>query len=291
MTTGFIGLGTMGAAIAANLVRAGQHVRVWNRSPGPVAALVARGAEAAASPAGAAQAEVLFSMLADDAATRAAIVDGGALDALAAGAVHVNMATVSVAFAREMAALHARHGVGYVAAPVLGRPDVAAAGRLNILAAGPAELIDRVQPLLDTIGQKTWRFGERPEQANAVKLAANFMIASAIEAMAAASNLAAGFDVPAAAFLEMIAATLFAAPVYKGYGALIAERRFLPAGFKMTLGLKDIRLALEAAEAAHVPLPFAGVLKDNLLDGIAHGGADSDWAALAQVAVRRAGQG
>ncbi len=291
MTTGFIGLGGMGAAMAANLVRAGQVVRVWNRSPGPVAALVAQGAEAAASPAEAAQAEVLFSMLADDTATRLAIVDAGALDALPAGAVHVNMATVSVAFAREMAALHAGRGVGYVAAPVLGRPDMAAAGKLNILAAGPTGLINRVQPLLDAIGQKTWRFGEQPEQANAVKLAANFMIASAIEAMAEASTLAAGFGVPPGAFLDMIAATLFAAPVYKGYGTLIAERRFVPAGFKMTLGLKDIRLALEAAEAAHVPLPFAGVLKDNLLDGIAHGGANSDWAALAQVAVRRAGQG
>jgi hypothetical protein len=291
MTIGFIGLGTMGAPMAANLVRAGQHVRVWNRSPGPVAALVARGAEAAATPAQAADAGMLFSMLADDAATRMAVLEGGCLDALAAGAVHVNMATVSVAFACEMAALHAQRGIGYVAGPVLGRPDIAAAGTLNILAAGPGALIDRVQPLLDAIGQKTWRFGERPEQANAVKLAANFMIASAIEAMAEASTLAAGFDVPAAAFLDMIAATLFAAPVYKGYGALIAERRFVPAGFRMTLGLKEIRLALEAAEAAHVPLPFGGVLKDNLLDGIAHGGADSDWAALAQVAVRRAGQG
>lgn len=291
MITGFIGLGAMGAPMAANLVRAGQHVRVWNRSAGPVEALVAQGAEAAADPADAARVDVLFSMLADDTATRAAVVDGGGLDALAPGAVHVNMATVSVAFAREMAALHAQRGIGYVAAPVLGRPDVAAAGTLNILAAGPGELIDRVQTLLDAIGQKTWRFGERPEQANAVKLAANFMIASAIEAMAEASTLAAGYDVPATAFLEMIAATLFAAPVYKGYGTLIAERRFVPAGFKMTLGLKDVRLVLEAAEAAHVPLPFASVLKDNLLDGIAHGGADSDWAALAQVAVRRAGQG
>ncbi len=291
MTTGFIGLGTMGTPMAANLLRAGQHVHVWNRSPGPVAALVAQGAEAAGSPAEAARGDVLFSMLADNSAARAAIVEGGVLDALAAGAVHVNMATVSVAFAREMAALHAQRGIGYVAAPVLGRPDVAAAGKLNILAAGAADLIDRVQPLLDAIGQKTWRFGDRPEQANAVKLAANFMIASAIEAMAEASTLAAGYDVPAAAFLEMIAATLFAAPVYQGYGALIAERRFVPAGFKMALGLKDVRLALEAGEAAHVPLPFASVLKDNLLDGIAHGGADSDWAALAQVAVRRAGQG
>jgi 3-hydroxyisobutyrate dehydrogenase-like beta-hydroxyacid dehydrogenase len=200
------------------------------------------------------------------------------------------MATVSVQFAREMAQLHAERGVGYVAAPVLGRSDVAAAGRLNILAAGPDELIARVQPLLDLIGAKTWGFGDRPEQANAVKLAANFMLASAIEAMAEAATLASGYDVPAPAFLEMVTSTLFAAPAYKGYGALIAEKRYEPVGFKLTLGLKDIRLALEAADRAHVPMPFASVLKDNFLDAVASGDGNRDWAALANVAGRRAGQ-
>jgi 3-hydroxyisobutyrate dehydrogenase-like beta-hydroxyacid dehydrogenase len=290
MRVGFIGLGAMGAAMAANLIRGGHRLRVWNRSPAPVAALVEQGAEAASSPEDAARAEVLISMLADDGAVRAAIVDGGVLATPEAGLIHVNMATVSVQFAREMAQLHAERGVGYVAAPVLGRSDVAAAGRLNILAAGPDELIARVQPLLDLIGAKTWGFGDRPEQANAVKLAANFMLASAIEAMAEAATLASGYDVPAPAFLEMVTSTLFAAPAYKGYGALIAEKRYEPVGFKLTLGLKDIRLALEAADRAHVPMPFASVLKDNFLDAVASGDGNRDWAALANVAGRRAGQ-
>jgi 3-hydroxyisobutyrate dehydrogenase-like beta-hydroxyacid dehydrogenase len=290
MRVGFIGLGAMGAAMAANLIRGGHRLRVWNRSPAPVAALVEQGAEAASSPEDAARAEVLISMLADDGAVRAAIVDGGVLATPEAGLIHVNMATVSVQFAREMAQLHAERGVGYVAAPVLGRSDVAAAGKLNILAAGPDELIARVQPLLDLIGAKTWGFGDRPEQANAVKLAANFMLASAIEAMAEAATLASGYDVPAPAFLEMVTSTLFAAPAYKGYGALIAEKRYEPVGFKLTLGLKDIRLALEAADRAHVPMPFASVLKDNFLDAVASGDGNRDWAALANVAGRRAGQ-
>jgi 3-hydroxyisobutyrate dehydrogenase-like beta-hydroxyacid dehydrogenase len=168
MNIGFIGLGAMGKAMASKLLRAGQPLRVWNRNPAPVDALAALGAERAASPAEAAKVEVLFSMLADDAAARAVVLDGGALDAMPPGSIHVNMATVSVAFAREMAARHAERGVGYVAAPVLGRVDVAVAGKLNIVAAGASELIDRVQPLLDLLGQKTWRFGEVPERANAV---------------------------------------------------------------------------------------------------------------------------
>ncbi len=215
MRVGFIDLGAMGSAMAANLVRGGHDVRVWNRSPGPVAALVEQGAKAASSPADAARCEVLISMLADDAAVRAAILDGGVLAEPEPGLVHVNMATVSVEFAREMARLHAERGVGYVAAPVLGRSNVAAAGKLNILAAGPAELIARVQPLLDLMGARTWGFGDRPEQANAVKLAANFMLASAIEAMAEAATLASSHGVPAPAFLDMVTSTLFAAPAYR----------------------------------------------------------------------------
>ena len=174
---------------------------------------------------------------------------------------------------------------------MLGRADVAAAGKLNILAAGDTVLLDRVQPLLDVLGQKTWRFGALPEQGNAVKLAANFMIASAIEAMGEAAALAQGHNVTGAAFLEMITSTIFAAPVYKGYGGMIAEQRFEPPGFTMVLGLKDARLALEAAEGVRVPMPFASVIKDNFLDGIAHGDGERDWAALSTVAARRAGQG
>jgi 3-hydroxyisobutyrate dehydrogenase-like beta-hydroxyacid dehydrogenase len=290
MKIAFIGLGTMGVPMALNLVRAGHNVRVWNRSAGPVHTLVAAGATGAATPAEIGAVDVAFSILADDKATREVIVDGGVLAGLHPGAIHVNMATVSVQLARDFTLLHEANGAGYLAAPVLGRADVAAAGKLNILAAGKPALFERVQPLLDVLGQKTWRFGERPEQANAVKLAANFMIASAIEAMGEAAALAQGHDVPAADFLEMITSTIFAAPVYKGYGGIIAERKYQPPGFKLVLGLKDARLALEAAEGARVPMPFASVIKDNFLDGIAHGDGELDWAALARVAARRAGQ-
>jgi 3-hydroxyisobutyrate dehydrogenase-like beta-hydroxyacid dehydrogenase len=290
MKIGFIGLGTMGVPMALNLVRAGHKLRVWNRSGGPVETLLAEGAEAAASPAEIGAADVVFSILADDKATREVIIDGGVLAGLQSGAIHVNMATVSVQLAREFTSLHEAHGVGYLAAPVLGRADVAAAGKLNILAAGKSELFDRVQPLLDVLGQKTWRFGERPEQGNAVKLAANFMIAAAIEAMGEAAALAAGHDVAGADFLEMITSTIFAAPVYKGYGGIISSQKYEPPGFKLVLGLKDARLALEAAEGARVPMPFASVIKDNFLDGVAHGDGNLDWAALARVAGRRAGQ-
>lgn len=290
MKIGFIGLGTMGVPMALNLVRAGHTVRVWNRSPGPVQTLVEAGAEGAATPAEIGAVDVVFSILADDKATRGVIIDGGVLAGLKPGAIHVNMATVSVQLARDFTSLHEAKGVGYLAAPVLGRADVAAAGKLNILAAGKPELFDRVQPLLDVLGQKTWRFGERPEQGNAVKLAANFMIASAIEAMGEAAALAQGHDVAGADFLEMITSTIFAAPVYKGYGGIIAGQKYEPPGFKLVLGLKDARLALEAAEGARVPMPFASVIKDNFLDGIAHGDGELDWAALARVAARRAGQ-
>ncbi len=200
------------------------------------------------------------------------------------------MATVSVDFTREMAALADRHGVRYLAAPVLGRHDVAAAGQLNILTAGDPALIAEVQPLLDVLGQKTWYFGPQPEQAASVKLAANFMLGCAIEAMAEASALVRGYAVPPADFLSMITRTLFNAPAYVGYGQLIAEERYSPPGFKLRLGLKDVRLAQQAAEARHVPMPFASVIKDNSLDALAHDEGELEWAALANVAKRRSGQ-
>ena len=195
MTIAFLGLGAMGHHMAANLLKSGQPVTVWNRSEAPVQALVALGATAAAMPAQCGLADLVFTMLADDVASRAVLLEGGVLDAMAPGSIHVNMATVSVAFAREMAALHAARGIGYLAAPVLGRVDVAAAGKLNILAGGPDELVARVQPLFDLLGQKTWRFGAAPEQANAVKLACNLTLACAIEAMGEGAALAGAHDI------------------------------------------------------------------------------------------------
>ncbi len=290
MDIGFLGLGTMGAPMARNLLRAGHTVRVWNRSPAPREALLKDGAHACDTPLDVAVAPILISMLANDEAVRSAVLDSGLLEALPEGAVHVNMATVSVAFAQELAALHAGRGVAYVAAPVLGRVDVAEAGNLNILAGGDAAAIERVQPLLDVLGARTWRFGDAPGQANAVKLAANFCLASAIGTMAEAGALVRGHGVAQSDFLQMLGSTIFPGPVYQGYGGLIAREQYTPAGFKLRLGLKDVRLALAAGEAAHVPMPIASVLRDGLLEGVAHGDGDLDLAALAKVSARRAGQ-
>jgi 3-hydroxyisobutyrate dehydrogenase-like beta-hydroxyacid dehydrogenase len=290
MTIGFIGLGAMGRNMAARLLQAGEPLIVWNRSPEPAQALAGQGARLALQPADAGKADVLFTMLADDAATRSVLLDGGVLAAMAPGSIHVNMATVSVAFGREMAVLHAGRGIGYIAAPVLGRVDVAAAGKLNILAGGPADLVARVQPYFDLMGQKTWRFGDAPEQANAVKLGANLTLACAIEAMGESSALVRAHGIGAAEFLDLLGQTLFAgSPVYKGYGGMIAQERYSPAGFKLSLGLKDVGLAVEAGRDKGVPLAFGNALVENLRDAMGQGDGELDLAALAKVTARRGG--
>ncbi|KRV81906.1 NAD(P)-dependent oxidoreductase [Pseudomonas citronellolis] len=290
MKIGFLGLGGMGAGMAANLIRGGHQVHLWNRSPAALEPLLALGGLAAADPLAAFDADVVISMLADDTATRAVLLDSGALDSARPGLIHLSMATLSVALVGELAERHRQRDVAFIAAPVFGRTDVAAAGKLNILAAGPADAIAEVQPLLDLMGQKTWPLGDDPLSAAAVKIAGNFMIASAIEAMGEASALAKGFGVEPAQLLEIMGSTLFNAPVYRNYGALIAEQRYEPAAFRLVLGLKDVGLALAAGQSRHVPLPFASVLRDNLLEAVAQGDGERDWAALAQVAMRRSGQ-
>ncbi|HEY9131547.1 MAG TPA: NAD(P)-dependent oxidoreductase [Dyella sp.] len=288
MKVGFIGLGAMGAAMASNLVKAGHAVTVWNRSPDATAPLVSLGAKAAGTPERAAQGEVLMSMLANDKAVREVLLDGGLLDAMDPGTVHVNHATISVELARVLAEEHARRGLGYVSAPVFGRPDVAAAGKLNILAAGKPGDVQKVQPLLEAMGTKVWPLGETPERANIVKIAGNFMLVTAVESMAEASTLTRAYGVSAADFLDIMTNTLFASPVYQGYGKLIVEERFKPAGFALPLTLKDVGLALEAGTSRRVPLPFAGVLRDTLLEALAQGDEALDISALSQVAARRA---
>jgi 3-hydroxyisobutyrate dehydrogenase-like beta-hydroxyacid dehydrogenase len=289
MDIGFIGLGEMGARMVENILKAGHQVRVWNRSAERAATLAAAGATVVATPAEAFAGDAVVSMLADDAAVRA-VIDTSLLDRAPRGLVHVNMATISVALAETLAHEHATRGIDYVAAPVLGRPDVAAAGKLTIVAGGPAEAIERVQPVLDAIGQKTWRIGSLPQQANVMKLAANFMLASAVETLGEASALLAGHGVAMQDFLDVITGGLFPGPVYQGYGKMIAERRYEPALFKARLGLKDVRLALAAADAVSTPMPVASVVRDSLLEAIAHGDGDKDFAALGQVAARRAGR-
>ena len=291
MDVGFLGLGRMGRGMALNLVKAGHRVRVWNRSSEAAEALRAHGAEPVATPAEAFRGDAAVTMLADDAALRAVIVEGGLLDQAEKPKVHLGASTISVALAEDLAAVHGRAGVPYVSAPVFGRPDVAEAGKLNILAAGPDAAIAAAQPLFEAMGAKTWRFGEAPARANAVKLAGNMMIVAAIEAMGEASALAEAHGVSAADLLDLLTNTIFAAPVYKNYGASIAAGRYEPPGFGLALGAKDVRLALAAGEAARVPMPLASVLRDGLLEALAHGDGEKDLAALATVSLRRAGRG
>lgn len=288
MDVGFIGLGQMGRAMAANLVKAGHKVRVWNRSRGPVDELVKLGATPAATPADAFRGDAVVTMLANDAAVRDIILGNRLLDG-ARGTVHVNCATISAALAQELAGLHEAAGIGYVAAPVFGRPDMAEAGKLNVVVAGKPDAVSRVAPLFDAIGQKAWPLGDDPVRANVLKIAGNFMIAAALETMGEATALARAYGVETAAFLDILTNTLFASPVYKGYGAIIAEKRYEPAGFPLPLGFKDVGLALAASQDAHVPMPFAGVLRDSFLDALAQGGTEKDWASIAEVSHRRAG--
>ncbi len=290
MKVGFIGLGSMGSAMATRLIDAGHEVFVWNRTSGPAEAMVQRGAHRLDNPERAFSSDAVLTMLADDDAVRAVLLANNALKrAPNKKLVHVVMSTVSVAFARELEQAHAATGLAYVAAPVLGRPDVAAAGKLNVLAAGDADAIERVKPLLDVIGQKTWVLGAEPHKANVAKLSMNFLIGAAIEAMAEAVTLAERYEVEPGKLMALLTGTLFSAPVYATYGGLILKGEFMPANFKLTLGLKDMRLALAAGEAVGVPLPFASIVRDNLVDAIGHGDADKDWSAVALVARRRAG--
>jgi 3-hydroxyisobutyrate dehydrogenase-like beta-hydroxyacid dehydrogenase len=288
MDVGVIGTGAMGSGIAANLLKAGHKVRVWDRTAEKTDKLVQRGATRVAQPEDAFGGDAVVTMLSSDEAIAAVLLDRGVL-AKAKGATHIVCATISVAFARELEAAHARHGVPFVSAPVLGRPDIAAAGQLNVLAGGDAATLAKVRPLLDAFGKKTWIVGEKPHQANAMKLACNFMLAAAVEAMSEASAFVERHDIDSHALIALLTGSLFAAPVYMTYGAVIADHKFEPAGFPLGYALKDIRLALAAAEDAATPMPFAALLRDTMVDAVAHGAATKDLGAMAEVAWRRAG--
>ena len=287
MDVGFIGLGAMGSRIAQNLVDAGHTVRVWNRSRPPVDALARLGARPVATAREAFSGDVVVSMLANDDAVRSVI--DPLLDGAPKGLVHVNMATISVPLARDLAARHRERGIAYVAATVFGRPDLAAAAKLNIVVAGEPAAVARVEPLLDVIGQRTWPIGTQPERANVVKLAGNFMLGAAVEAMAEASAMAWRNGIEPADLLDILTNGVFTAPAYKTYGALMSKRQYEPAGFRLALLLKDVRLALAAADAVGAPMPLAEVVHDALLEGFARGDGERDVAALASVSMGRAG--
>ncbi|MEU7282117.1 NAD(P)-dependent oxidoreductase [Streptomyces sp. NPDC045431] len=277
-----IGLGAMGKPIAHNLLKAGHDVVVWNRSDEPAEQLVAAGARRAASVSEAMQAPVVFSVLSDDRAVAETFIDSGVLSRTPGGTVHVNLATVSADLARRVGAAHAESGVGYVAAPVFGRVPVAEAGALNILAAGEDGLIDRVQPFFDVIGSRTWRLGDRPEQANTVKILGNYLIACAIQSLGEAVSLAEGAGVDSGRFVELLSSTLFPGPVYAGYGSMIAERKYQPAGFTAVLGRKDLNLALDAAIDHDIPIPIGQLLRTVFDQAIADGRGADDWAVIAE---------
>jgi 3-hydroxyisobutyrate dehydrogenase-like beta-hydroxyacid dehydrogenase len=293
MDIGFIGLGHMGAAIAARFLDAKHTVRVWNRSQEAARELGKKGAQVVTKPDDAFKGDAVFSMLGDDNALRAVLLESGVLERASRETVpvHVNMATVSVAFAEELTGLHTRRGIDYIAAPVMGRPDVAAAGKLNIMAAGPKAAVERVQPLFDVAAQKTWHFGEVPLRANVVKMAMNFMLGAACEAMGEAAALVSGYEVKPADLFDLATHSVFQGRAYESYGALIAAAAFEPAGFKAKLGLKDIRQAIAAAEAVTTPMPLASLMRDTLLEALTRGEGEKEFGVvLGRAAMRRAGR-
>jgi 3-hydroxyisobutyrate dehydrogenase-like beta-hydroxyacid dehydrogenase len=290
MNVGFIGLGHMGAGMAMNLLNAGHDVTVYNRTRKKVEALLQHGARVANTIADACRGDAVFTMLADDAAVEfVTLEDGGIVDSLAAGALHISSSTISVALSEHLTHAHAHAGQRFVAGPVLGRPDVAAAGRLFVIAAGERRAVNAALPLFDAIGHKTFVVSEDPKAANLVKLSANFLMASVIESLGEAMTLVAKGGVDRQQYLELLIATLFGAPVYATYGPLIATDKFSPPGFAAPLGQKDIRLLLAAAENLRVPLPLASLLRDRFLTLLAHGGETLDWSAIGSLAARDAG--
>src|SRR5262249_54598817 len=291
MKIGFIGLGAMGSAMANNLVKAGHELVVYNRTRSRAEELRSLGARVASAPAESATGvDVVFTMLADDSATEAVVFGpGGILNALAAGSAHVCSSTISVALSRRLAKAHEEKRQDYVAAPVFGRPEAAAAAKLFIVVAGPRRQVQHCQPLFDVLGQKTFVIGDDSPAAHVIKITGNFMISTVIEALAEGFALVRKSGIEAHQFLEVMTNSLFSAPVYKTYGTMLASEKFEPPGFKLPLGLKDNRLVMAAAEQAAVPMPLASLVHDRFLAAIAQGLSESDSSAIAQVSYRNAG--
>ena len=290
MDTGLIGLGNMGAGIARSLLRAGHKVVVYNRTREKAEALAANGAKVAANIAEACATGVVLTMLADDSAVEAAVFgEGGILKWLPQGGLHVSLSTIGVRLSERLTNEHGQAGQHYVAAPVFGRPEAAENARLAVVAAGRAEAIERCRPLFESMGPKLMIAGTWPSQANVVKLTGNFMIASAVESLAEGIAFARKAGLDAAAVLDFLTSTLFTAPLYKTYGTLIVEDRYEPAGFALPLGLKDVRLVLQAAEANKVAMPVASVLRDRMITALARGHEKSDWSVIGRVAAEDAG--
>jgi 3-hydroxyisobutyrate dehydrogenase-like beta-hydroxyacid dehydrogenase len=290
MKLGFIGLGRMGTAMTANLLKAGHEVTVFNRTPGKNDPLVALGAQEAKTLAGACRGEVVITMLADDeAAAQIALGSEGIVASLSKGAIHLSMSTISVAMSKRLALAHAQSGQRYIAAPVFGRPDMAAAAKLFIVAAGDPAAIDECKPVFDSLGQKTSTIGAEPSAANLVKLTANFLQAAVIESLGEAIALIGKAGIDRRTYVELLTSTIFTAPAYKIFGPLIADGTFGTAAFAAPLGYKDIRLTLAEAETLRVPMPLASLLHDRFLRLFAQGGENLDWSAIGGLATEDAG--
>lgn len=288
MKVAFLGLGNMGHSMAANLIRAGHQLTVWNRSRNKAEDLKTNIASTPAEAVGGA--EVVITMLADDASLESVVFgENGFLKSLNKGAIHISMSTISVALSQRLQKAHEERGQRYVSAPVFGRPEAAEAAKLYIVAAAPQEAVTKCEPLFSAMGQRTYEVGSDPVQANVFKLSGNFLIATIIEALGEAIALTRKYGIDPTAYVDFLTSSLFSAPIFKTYGNLIAQEKYDPAGFKLRLGLKDVKLALAAGEAADVPLPIASIIRDHALSGIANGMSDLDWSSLGRVAAKNAG--
>jgi len=290
MTIAFIGLGRMGMGMARNLLRAGHTLAVYNRSREKAEALAADGARVASSPADACrEAEVVMTMVADDHAVEEIVFgNNGVASAMKNGCIHVSHSTISTALARRLTDEHAQRSQHYLSVPVFGRPEMAETKNLLVVAAGPGELVERCRPLFDAIGRQTFVVGTEPWQANVAKVCGNFMIASVIEAFGEAYATLRKAGVAPQSFLEIMNA-LFGSQVMANYGRIIAQEKFVPAGFALKLGLKDLRLVLAAAEECAAPMPLASLVHDHLLSALAQGQGELDWSSMTQVIARNAG--
>ena len=291
MKIGFIGLGNMGSGMARNLIKAGFPLIVYNRTRSRAEALRSLGAQAAETPAQAASdVDVLITMLSDDRAVRDVIfAPGNAIESLHSGGVHISMSTISVALSNRLAEAHQQKDQHYIAAPVFGRPEAAAAAKLVIVAGGPSDKIERCRSLFVAMSQKIFVICEKASSANVVKLTGNFLITTVIESLGEAFALARKSNIDPHKFLEILTDTLFNAPIYRTYGGMIADQRFEPPGFRLPLGFKDNRLIIAAAEEAAVPMPMANVVHDHFVEALAQGMGNSDWAAIARIPQQNAG--
>jgi 3-hydroxyisobutyrate dehydrogenase-like beta-hydroxyacid dehydrogenase len=292
--TGFVGLGRMGAAMAANLAAKGRPVIAYVRRPDQIGKLEALGLRPTTDIGDLLHCDVVISMLPDDDAVREIVFGRGDNDlyGLAAGlnpgAIHLSMSTISTATASQLASEHARNGQGYVAAPVFGNPDAAKARQLFIVAAGAPADIERCQPILDSLGQRTFVAGADPGDANLFKLLGNMISATALEMLGEVVAVVRKRGLDPQPFIDIMTATMFGGRAHKIYGDKIVRQTYAP-GFVLPLVLKDVRLALAEAEKAGAPMPSVGVVRDRLITGIARGYGELDWTALGLIAAEEAG--